>query len=316
MLLPNILIVAKQVAILYIIVAVGALADKTGLFTETTAKRCTDLLFYIITPAVIIQSFLDIEFDADTARGLFLSVGCGLLFHTVAALIKLPFFRKGDQNRNAVFKYACVHGNCGYMALPLAQAVLGTEGVFYCSAVIVSFQIFSFTSGVWLMSGDKNVKGTGDRFQWKKIILNPGVLSVLVGLPLFLLRVKMPEILYSPIHMVASMNSPLAMLIFGTYMAHTNFRRLFREKEILLVALLKLICLPVIMLFIYKGLLGIGGTLLASVVLSSSAPPANNTVIFAAKYDKDTSLASLTVSSVSLLAIFTMPVLIAYALTS
>ena len=315
MFLENMLISAKQVAILYIIVAVGAIADKTGLFTEKTAKLCTNLLFYIITPAVIIKSFLEIEYSKETAIGLFQAIGCGLLFHLVAALISLPFFRKGDKNRNSVFKYACVHGNCGYMALPLANAVIGAKGVFFCSAIIVSFQICSFTYGVFLMSGDKNEKGSSGSFEWKKIILNPGVLSVFVGLPLFLMKVKMPEVVFSPISYIASMNSPLAMLIFGTYMANTDFRRLFKEKNILLVALLKLICLPVIMLLIYKGAFGISGTLLASLVLSSSAPPANNTVVFASKYDKDTSLASLTVSSVSLLSIITMPALIAYALT-
>ena len=49
-------IAAEQVAILYIIVAVGVLADKTNLFTEKTARLCTGLLFYIITPAVIVRS--------------------------------------------------------------------------------------------------------------------------------------------------------------------------------------------------------------------------------------------------------------------
>ena len=76
-------IAAEQVAILYIIVAVGVLADKTNLFTEKTARLCTGLLFYIITPAVIVRSFLEIEYDRETAKGLFIAIGCGLLFARV-----------------------------------------------------------------------------------------------------------------------------------------------------------------------------------------------------------------------------------------
>jgi predicted permease len=152
-------IAAEQVAILYIIVAVGVLADKTNLFPEKTARLCTNLLFFIITPAVIVHSFLQIEYDAETAKSLFIAIGCGLLLHLVASVINIPFFRKGDRDKGSVLKFACVYGNCGYMALPLAYAVLGPEGVFYCSAVIMAFQMFVFTHGVYIMSAtDKSAE--------------------------------------------------------------------------------------------------------------------------------------------------------------
>lgn len=311
MFFSNIAITAKQVLILYILVAVGAVADKTRLFTEKTAKACTDILFYVITFSVIVQSFLSMDNTAENTRGLLTAVGCGMLMHFTAALIAFPFFRMGDRARNAVFNYGAVFGNCGYMALPLANAVLGREGVFFCSAVIVSFQISSFTYGVYLMSAGNGQKRT---FDWKKIILNPGVLAVIAGLPLYFLRVQLPEVFSQPLGYLASMNTPLAMLIFGTYLANTNFRSMFREAKILFVALCKLILLPLVMLGIYY-LFGIRGTLLSALILSASAPSANNTVLFSAKYDKDTGLAAQTVSAVSLLSIVTMPTMIALAMS-
>ena len=68
MFFQNVLIASEQVAILYILVAVGAIADKTGIYTEKVAKSCTDLLFYIITPAVIIESFYKLEYSAETRK--------------------------------------------------------------------------------------------------------------------------------------------------------------------------------------------------------------------------------------------------------
>ena len=59
-----------------------------------------------------------------------------------------PFFRKKDNGNNAVFKFACVYGNMGYMALPLCQSLLGSEGVFYCSAGVVAFNILSFAISI------------------------------------------------------------------------------------------------------------------------------------------------------------------------
>ncbi len=311
MFFSNMIIAAEQVAILYIIVAVGFIADKTGMFDEKVAKLCTNLLFYIITPAVIIRSFLDIEYDRETAKGLFIAIGCGMLLHSVAVLLNLPLFRRGNADKNCVLNYGAVFGNCGYMALPLANAVVGTEGVFYCSAVIMSFQIFSFTYGVYLMS-DKPENGKS-RFEYKRLVLNPGTISVAIGMPLFLSGITMPSIVFQPISYIASMNTPLAMLIFGTYLANTDFRSIFKNGKIFLAALTKLIVLPLIMFGVFK-LFGISGALLTSLIISASAPSANNTVIFAAKYNKDTGLAAQTVALISFLSIVTMPIMIALSM--
>ena len=102
------------------------------------------------------------------------------------------------------------------------------------------------------------------------------------------------------------------MLIFGTYIAHTNFKSIFKEWRILGVAAIKLLILPAIMLGALH-LIGINGTLLVALIISASAPPATNTAIFAAKYDRDTGLASQTVAAVSFISILTMPVMIAAA---
>ncbi|HOO26350.1 MAG TPA: AEC family transporter [Clostridiales bacterium] len=308
--LGNMKLAAEQVAILYIVVLIGIIADKLGVFTEKIARLCTGLLFYIITPAVIIRSFLQVEKTEETSRGLFIALGCGLLIHLVAALINIPFFRKGDPNKTGVLKFAAVFGNCGYMALPLANAILGSEGVLYSSAVIMAYQIFAFTLGVYFMS-EKNEDGKS-RFDYKKLVINPGTLSVAVGLPLFLLGVQLPRIAFDPIEYIAGMNTPLAMLIFGTYLASVDYKKFFSDGRIFVVALFKLIVLPAVMLVIFK-LFGLAGNLIAALTISASAPTANNTVVFAAKYDRDTTFASQTIAIVSLLSIITMPFMIALA---
>ena len=77
MLLDNFLIAAEQVAILYLLVAVGFIADRTKLFTEKAARLCTDLMFYIITPAKIVQSFISMEFSRESATRLAIAAACG-----------------------------------------------------------------------------------------------------------------------------------------------------------------------------------------------------------------------------------------------
>ena len=304
MFFENVKIAAQQVGILYIIVLVGVICDKIGLFTEKTAKACTDLLFYIITPCVIIRSFLTQEFTKDSGIKLLIAVGCGFLMHFVAILLNTPLYRKGDKEKNIIFRYSSIYGNVGYMTLPLTEAILGTEGVFYCSAVVMAFNVVSFTHGVYIMNSD------GGKFNLRKLVLNPGVISVLIGLPLFLLKVNLPELVDQPVSYIASMQTPVAMLIFGTFLAHTRLDDILKHKKILLVTLMKLIVLPAVMIGIYK-LFGLSGTLLVALTISSCAPTANNTVMFAAKYNKDTSLAAQVVAIVSFISVITMPLIIA-----
>lgn len=303
MFLDNILIASRQVGILYVMVLIGIICDKIGLFTEKTGRACTDLLFYIITPCVIINSFFTREFTRESGIKLLIAVGCGFLLHIIAIAINTPLFSKGDRDKNCVYKYAAIYGNVGYMTLPLTEAILGSEGVFYCSAVVMAFNVVSFTHGIFMMD-----KGNG--FDVKKLVLNPGVIAMAIGLPFFLFKLPLPELITKPVDFVANTQTPIAMIIFGTFLSNTKLNSILKNPKIFLVALSKLIVLPIIMIAIYK-LMGLSGTLLIALAISSCAPSANNTVLFSAKYGKDAGLASQTVALVSFLSIITMPIFIA-----
>ncbi len=306
MFLSNMTMAAQQVIVLYLIVAVGFIADRLHVFGQDTAKRSNDLLFYIITPVVIVQSFMNMEFDINTAKTLLIAFACMTGTLVVGILIAIPFFNNKKDKNASIFKYAVSYGNMGYMALPLCNAILGSEGVFYCSAGVVAFNILSFTHGIWCIN-----KGNGETgFDLKRLILNPGVISVLVGLPLFIFDIDLPDVVDSAVTHISNLNTPLAMLFFGTYIANTDLKNMFKEKNNYLVILLKTIALPLIMFVIFK-LVGVSGALLTACMISASVPSANNTVMFSAKYGKDTGVASKVVSLCSLVSILTMPVMIA-----
>ena len=305
MFLNNMATAAQQVLVLYLIVAVGFAADKLKVFKQTTAKLSNDLLFYIITPCVIVQSFMNMEFDVSTVKALGIAFLCMAGTLTMGILISIPFFNKSGDNK-AIFKYAVNYGNMGYMALPLCQAMLGDEGVFYCSAGVVAFNIFSFTHGIWVMTKSKG----NASFDFKKLLFNPGVISVLIGMPLFIFDINLPQAFQTAVGHVSNLNTPLAMLFFGTYIANTDLNKMFTLKENYLVAVLKLLVLPAIMLGIYK-LFGISGTLLSACIISASVPSANNTVMFSAKYGKDTGVASQVVAFNSALSVVSIPFMVA-----
>ena len=308
MFLENLQTTAQQVIILYILIAVGFFADKTGLYTEKASKLNTNLLFYIVTPLVIVNSFMSIDNSPENLKNFGIAALCGVAIHVIGIILSIPMFRKTEKSKAGIYKYACIYGNCGYMALPLAEAVLGAQGAFYCSAVIMVFNIFCFTHGIYIMGAQKG------GFNFKKLIINPGSIGVFIGLPLYLLGVELPTVIATPISSLASLNTPIAMLIFGTYIAHTDLKSMFTDKNIYGVAAIKLFAIPLIMIALFK-VLNLDPLLATAMSVSASAPCANNTVIFAGKYDLNTGVASKTVALVSFFSILTMPVIIALAAT-
>ncbi len=308
MFLDNLFTTAQQVFILYILIAVGFFADKAGLYTEKASRLNTNLLFYIVTPMVIVNSFLTIDNSPENLKNFGIAALCGVVLHVIGMILIIPLYKKTEKSKAGIYRYACMYGNCGYMALPLANAVLGAQGAFYCSAVIMVFNIFSFTHGIYIMGAQKG------GFNFKKLLINPGTIGVTLGLPLYLLGIKLPTVLATPISSLASLNTPIAMLIFGTYIAHTDLKTMFTDKRIYGVAAIKLLAIPLIMIALFK-VTGIDPTLATAISVSASAPCANNTVILAGKYDLDTGVASKTVALVSFLSILTMPVMIALAAT-
>ncbi len=305
MFLDNVQQAATQVAILYIMVAVGFVCDKAKLFTEKAARMLVDFLLYIVVPCMLVRSFTRIELTKQNLLMFLLSLLLAFATHFIAIVLNIPFFRKKN-DENPVYKYASIYGNVGFMALPLASEILGDEGVFYCANGVIAFNIITFIHGAKLMSRDEF------KLNFKKLVLNPGIISVIIGLPLFLLRVELPALIEQPMSYLAQLNTPIAMLIFGTYLANTDLKTMFTDKKIYLTALLKLIVMPLLCIGIYR-LCGITGTLLVSCAITACVPSANNTFMFASKYGRDAGLASKTVALVSFFSIITMPVIIAIA---
>ena len=207
---------AQQVLILYIMIAVGFFADKTGLYKEKAARMTNDLLFYIVTPAIITQSFLSMELTAENATALLVSTVCGFAMHGAAILISLPFFRGGNREENAIYRYASVYGNVGYMALPMAQALLGAPVCF------IALPADPLQRCLLYARCSRDVRR--EAFQLEKLLFNPGTISVAIGLPLYLLEVKLPVVLADPISFIAGLNTPMAMIMFGTYLANNGFK--------------------------------------------------------------------------------------------
>ena len=297
------LAVVEQVAILFLMMAVGYVCSRRRIISSRGAAQLANLLFYVVTPCLIVSSLLT-DSGGISMRNILVALllsgaGVGLAIVSSYAL----FRRVADKRRRNLLRFAAVYSNCGFLGLPLAQAVLGNAGVVYASAGIVSFNLFVWTHGYSIIGG-----GSSRDSLLKKMLFNPGTISFCIGLPLFAFSVKLPEVLLSPIQSIGGMNTPLAMIVVGTYIAKLSLRDFFSDADVYRVVLYRLILLPLVYLGL-ACLVNPDPEILITSTILLSAPVAGNTVLFAVLFGGDAKLACKTVALTTLLSIFTMPVM-------
>ncbi|MCC8073021.1 MAG: AEC family transporter [Clostridiales bacterium] len=306
MFLENLKTIALQVLILYLIAGVGFVTDKIGIFSQDDGKRLIDLLFNVILPIAIIRTFINMEYTPEHVKGIFIAFACAMGTHLFGAIVSAFTFRKRSLKERGIYHYGMILSNAAFLALPLAKSVIGDEGIFYCSVYVAVFNMVAFTYGIYEISGHEA------KIDFKRLIFNPGSISVIIGLPLFFLQPDIPYFIDYPMELIGNCNSPLAMIVFGTFLANSNFKNLLMKKELYFTSFIRLVLIPLCMLGIFY-LCGVRGDLLTAMIISSAAPTATNTAMYAAKYDNDTALGAEIAAQTSVFSIVTMPVIVALA---
>ena len=296
--------VLTQVVILFVLIGIGFFLAKFKILNDKSVSSMTDLVLIVVTPCVIVKSFFR-EFKTDDLKNLLISFLLGILIHIGFILLSLAL-RDKDKNKQAVLQYAVIFSNCGFMALPLQQALLGDNGVFLGSSFVAIFNAFIWSYGVRLMSGDKKSLSP------LKIITRPAILALIIGFLVFVFSVPVPTVISEPVSYLAALNTPLPMIIIGYHLAKSNVSKGFTSLKCLLAVFLRLVVLPAVAIFA-MWISGIKGDMLLSLSICCAAPVAAITTMFSAKYGRDTELSVNLVSISTLFSVITMPAMIMLA---
>lgn len=297
-----------QVIIIFLYMSVGFVLSKTKKISDTGVKDITGVLLSVVTPCVLISAYqqkID-EFSFSVIKGLGIAALFTVIVHIVAIIIATYFYKKEDSGRYKVNRFAAVYSNCGFMAIPILSSVLGADGVFYGSVYLAIFTFFYWTHGVIVYSGSKSSISS------KALFLNAGVIGTLIALLLFLFKIKLPGILSDATNGIADLNTPLSMLILGTYLANVNWKNAFSKASLYTVSLLRLILIPVISVFIIlliRLVIPVNSLIAQAVFIPAACPVAGVTALFAAKYGSDATYASELVAITTLFSIITLPVM-------
>ncbi len=295
-----VLTVFQKIIILFLMITAGYFCAKRNLVSEDGAKEMSSVLFYVVTPCVIISSLQ----SAIGRVSLFnLAVSGALSAASFGIFIALSFllFGREEKDRRNLLRFAAVYSNCGFIGLPLVQGLIGEKGVAYASIYIAVYNLFVWTHGLTMM-GDSDGK---DR--WKKLVFNPGIIGLAVGFSLYAFSARLPGILLEPINFFSNLNTPLAMIVIGVYIARVPFRSMFEDRCLYRLSIYRLLLLPAICFAVFLPF-HVDRTVLLAMLILNAAPAGANAVMFAAQFGGDTRLASRAVALTTLFSMLTLPI--------
>ena len=319
--LDSFLAVAQKVGLLFIIIALGFLCQKIRLLTEEANKCMADIVMYFVTPCVIINAFSSTMYSRAELLGILKNIAVvaavSVVLHTVMILSVYLLFRFRDEDRRRVMRFAAVFSNAGFIALPLAQALIDTpechEGALYAAVFLAVFNIALWTWGLIDMSGERKA------MNYKKILFNPGIIGVVIGLfiftsPLYMTvgntaGIRLPSLVSDALSAMSALNLPLPMLMVGYYLGKADLLAAFRDGWSYFCMAMRLVVFPMLTLGVLY-LCGIRGNVLTVLVIGASAPVGATTTIFSAKFNRDTELSVRLVSLSTILSMITMPLIV------
>lgn len=261
------------------------------------------ILLYICTPAIIINSFQQLEFSANTVLKvltyLLLSLTLQLIMMGGAWLI----VRKNENKRTRIATIALALGNCGFFGIPLLKALLpqNPEAVIYSAVFSIGMNTIAFTFGSLIISGDKKY------IKAKKVFLNPAMIGAFISIPLFVLGIKLPEIFSNALEACVALSTPVCMFVLGMRLATVKLSRIFTNVTAYAAILAKQLIMPFIAVGITL-LLPLDPVLETAFVIISSCPVASVVLNLSELLGDGQKYAADCVLLGTLLSIFTIPI--------
>lgn len=307
------------IAAMFLLMAVGFLARKTGIIDDVASKRLSALIIKIGQPMMIVAALVKAEFSYDYLKDGLLAVAIGLGVHVFMAV--LAYFLCGgfrDLDERKISEFSLVFTNAGFIGFPIMEALFGPKGLFLASFYIISFHLFIWSWGIAILARKRD----DIKLTVRKIFVNFGSVPCLIGVLLYIgigvlqgsyPHFVMPEFLVKTMDYLGNLCTPISVLITGALLATRTPKQIFGSGKIYYFSAMKLFVIPAIVCVVLKLVampLGMSAESVIFYTVEAALPAAATITMFSELYRLNAGYASQTVGTSSLLSVATLPLMI------
>lgn len=288
-------------AALFIYMVAGVICRSVGIINDSSRKYFNAMLTKVTLPCMIATSFLTRRTMDELAQaGMMLLYSAGILLAAYA--VGMVIWRWAQERRRAILHFGTVFSNAGNAGLPVVSMVFGELGVLNAAFFLIPIRCFIWTVGLSMF-----MRTEPGESRIKKLLTNPCLLAVFVGLGLMLMPFDVPEMIAAPIDAIGDMVGPLSMMIIGSTLTEMKPRDML-DGQAWAVSLVRLIAIPLLLVAVLP-LLGLPEICWQVAVTINAMPIASLTVVFAETHGGDIHFASRCVFISTLLSLVTVPLI-------
>lgn len=285
--------VLEIVSPVFILAAIGFTWVKLGF--DYRIEFVTRLAMTLSVPCLIFSALMKTEIAPDALTAVSLAAVAAYGIVTIACFLLVKLGRMDVRTYLAPL----IFGNTGNLGLPLALFAFGDEGLGYAVVIFAIMAIYSFTFGVWLVSGGGSLT---------KVFKEPLVASTILGAVFLLMDWETPRFLTNTIDLIGQMAIPMMLITLGVAVARLKPRGVGKA----VVASLLKACICVAAATVAGVWFELSAIPLAVLILQVSTPVAVTSYLLSVKYEADSdAVAGLVVVS-TLLSVGYIPLTLAF----
>ncbi len=291
-----------QMLALLIMIGVGYFVSKKGMLDEHTNSQMSGLLVNVFNPLLIVASAANSVglIEKDTLKTVGLIAVCMFAFFIVIGMVLSPMLERDSQQRK-MFQLMFVFSNLAFIGIPVVSGIIGSQYVVYITEFILIYTILLYTYGVAVLS-------KGFSLSSLKEMLNPGTVLSLAALVIIVWEIPLPDFIKTAVTYLGNVTSPMALVIVGYTLAHSDLRKVFGQPRLYVFAAIKLLVLPLLMLPFLK--MATSDMSVISVCMVMFGMPVGNIVLMLGmEKGIDVSTGSAAIILTTVLCVFTIPIL-------
>ncbi len=291
----------EKMVVLFTILFAGFFCGKAGIMDVESNKSLSRLVANLTNPMLVLASVMTDErllSPAEVLQVTLLAAGCYAFL--IASSLLLPRLLHLGPRERGPYRFFYIFSNIGFMGYPLVRAMFGEGAMFHLTIFVLFFQLVCWSYGAQTISGEGRF-----RLSWR-ILKTPCVLAALLAYVIYLSGIRIPRIVADVVKTTGEITSPLAMLILGCALSQCSLRDVFGRPKLYLLALIKLIVVPLAAFFVLRTFIK-DPLLLSLTTVVLAMPAATNATILTYQNHGDDRLAASGVFLTTLLSVASVP---------
>jgi malonate transporter and related proteins len=306
--------VADLILPVFAVIVTGWAAGLLGYVSRDLSDALIHFAYNVAMPALLIVTIAQEPARSLLAWRFLIAFGGGSLLCFALVFVVARAFSRSGLAGSAMQGWAASMTNTGFVALPILQATYGARAVLPAAIATVFVAVVMFPAAVLILELDRKASQSSTSAAAalaRHVILNPMVLSTLVGVFWSALGIPMPALVGAYLRVLADALTSCALFAIGLGLSIANLRANLGQSAALSVV--KLVIMPLIVLGLSLAL-RLDPLYAIAAVICAAVPTAKTVYILAGEYHCEEPLVAATVSITTLCSIGTLIVWM-YALT-